>query len=117
MNREELINKCRYYKGEEECPEGHDWHPFVRFWNLERQYVCNEYGKPRGWFGKKFDEAHEMWETDGLAMCLDGSPQIEKFFNENEFDLFTRGMLSYMVIMSYDHDPMGGVDFILDYGK
>lgn len=37
---------------------------------------------------------------------------VNSFKNPNK-----RLMLASMCMQSYDHDPMGGVDFILEYGK
>lgn len=39
MKKEELIQNCRYYKGEEKCP--FETYPLDLFWGLERVYVEN----------------------------------------------------------------------------
>lgn len=39
MKKEELIQNCRYYKGEEKCP--FETYPLNWFWGMERVYVGN----------------------------------------------------------------------------
>ena len=119
MKKEELLRICRYYKGEDTCPSGHEWHPFVRFWTLERDYVLCDHRKTFSWEGVRYEEAREAYEGPVLAYCRQRFPRFAEFLDANRFDAVLRGMLAYMIVISYHRMPLDadGYEFILDYGK
>lgn len=117
MTRSELLALCRYYKGERECPPGKDWAMFERFWHLERRYVENAYFVRGNYFGEFYDERRKFWETKGLEMCLDSFPDVRSFIDSDSFSVTQKGMLAFMVIMAVENNPMGGPNFILNYGR
>lgn len=93
MNNE-YLKYCKYYKGGTTDSN---------FAILEKNYICLD------------AEYHRFWETKGIDM-LKSFPEAYKYvmtFKER----FVRGMLANFVVLSYDHAPQGGTDFILEYGK
>lgn len=114
----ELLKLCRYYKGEDECPRGHEWHPFVRFWTMERDYVVSDFHHPITWDGVRYEQAFLAWEGPILEDCRERFPDFGAFLDAGGFDAALQGMLSYMIIMSYHRMPLpaDGYKFILDYG-
>ena len=102
--KEELIKQCRYYKGEEECPNIFDaelsW-----FWDMERIYVQEggtfmgeaEYYKAisgRYYPGIPDDLIHIMF-TSWAKFTYDRKREISKFYE----------LVSLYLMVADDHYP------------
>ena len=108
MKKEDPIKKyCLYYDGKDKPPVDADYDTFARFWYLEKEYFEGAYYTRR-----------EYWETGlGMKMCVTDSPDIREFFDKNNFSKTIRGFLAHVVITAMEMCPMGGYNFIFNYGK
>lgn len=99
MNKD-LLKYCKYYKGEDTKHDTND-----SFWILERNYYSSVY-----------PENHEYWEKgEGLDLCINTFPTLKDFIMKQ--DITTRGFLACTAIYSYSHNPMGNIEYLLNYGK
>ena len=89
-----LLKYCKYYNGEDTNSN---------FSILEKNYISLD------------SEYHRFWETKGIEL-LKSFPEAYDYVMSFK-DGFVRGMLANFVVLSYDHAPQAGTDFILEYGK
>lgn len=85
-NKEEYIASCRYYKGEEEVPEG----TISTYWYNEKEWVERHYSEE----GLKIiKECIYFYKTQGLEyfMVDDGTPFTLKAFLLGMYQGFTCG--------------------------
>lgn len=94
---------CKYYKGEDECPQGKDYDTFVRFWSAEMTYCLLD------------KKEREYYESElGQKWCTEPK-ELHNFIKK--WDKPIRGFLAYYIITAFNMCPYEDYRFILNYGK